>query len=305
MKQNKPKLIAIVGPTASGKSDLGSYLAKKYNGEIVSADSRQVYKWMDIGTGKVTEEEMDGIPHCLLDVAHPSRQFTVTQFKKKAKNVLKKIYKKEKLPFLVGGTGFYIEAVINDVNFPEVPPNKELRKKLEKLSVEELYKQLQKKDPRRSKTIQKENKRRLIRALEIIDTTGKWIPVANKRSPYDLLMIGLKVPREELDKRIKKRLDARLEEGMIEEVKELREKHNVSWKRLENFGLEYRWIARYLQGKVSREEMEEKLFVDIRKYARRQMTWFKRDNRIHWIELKNKNQPQKEAEQLVQNFLSN
>ncbi|MEX0869975.1 MAG: tRNA (adenosine(37)-N6)-dimethylallyltransferase MiaA, partial [Candidatus Spechtbacterales bacterium] len=308
MQNDQIKLITIVGPTASGKSDLAVYLAKKFNGEVVSADSRQVYKWMDIGTGKVTEEEMQSVPHHLLDVAHPSRQFTVKQYKEKAEEAIKKIHKKGRLPILVGGTGFYIDTVIYDTEFPEVPPNKELRHKLEKSSTEELFEVLKKKDPKRAQTIQKDNKRRLIRALEIIEATGEPVPdiavsgTAMSASPYDLLVIGIKVPQEELDIKIKKRLVARLKEGMIDEVKKLREKHNISWKRLENFGLEYRWIAQYLQKKVSREEMEEKLFTDIRKYSKRQMTWFKRDKNIKWLELREKKQLQEEADELVKNF---
>ncbi|MDX1535942.1 MAG: tRNA (adenosine(37)-N6)-dimethylallyltransferase MiaA [Candidatus Spechtbacterales bacterium] len=299
----KKKLIAIVGPTASGKTDLAVYIAKKFNGEVVSADSRQVYKWMDIGTGKATKEEMDGIPHYLLDVVHPKEQFTVAEFKEQAADAIKKIYKKNKLPIIAGGTGFYIQAVVDDINFPEVPPNQDLRKELDKYSTEKLFKILRKKDPRRAKTIQKENKRRLIRALEIIEETGNWVPVITKNTPYDLLIIGIKMPREKLDKRIKIRLDARFDEGMVKEVKNLHKKKKVSWKRLENFGLEYRWIARYLQDKISEEEMKEELYKDIKRYARRQMTWFKRDKRINWLELKTKDKLQKEADSLVEKFL--
>lgn len=301
----KDKLLVIVGPTASGKSDLAVFLAKKFNGEVISADSRQVYKYMDIGTGKVTKKEMGGIPHYMLDVAHPSRQFTVAQYKKKTEKIIRDIQKRGKLPILVGGTGFYIDSVVYNLEFPEVKANKELRNKLRNKSAEELFEILKRKDPRRAKTIEAKNKRRLIRALEIIEETGKPVPeTSNKiQATRDTLIIGIKVDKELLHERIEKRLYARLRQGMIAEVKKLREDVGVSWRRLENFGLEYRWIARYLRGKVSKEEMREELARDIKRYARRQMVWFKRNKNIKWITLENKKQLQKEAEDLVKIFV--
>lgn len=311
MKQVKQKLLVIVGPTASGKSDLAIHCAKKWNSEIISADSRQVYKGMSIGTGKVTKKEMQGIRHYLLDVAHPARQFTVVQYKKQAEAALQKIYKHGVAPILVGGTGFYIQAVLDDVLFPRVPPNKRLRKKLERLTATELFGMLKRKDPQRAKTIEQKNKRRLIRALEIIEKTGKPIPTNIKskkqEARWNILLLGIWMPNKILDKRIKTRLHARLNpptgENMIAEVKHLRARYRISWQRLENFGLEYRWIARYLQKQISHQEMEEKLYQDIKRYARRQMTWFKRDPRIIWIEYKNKTQLQKEADSLIKNWL--
>ena len=291
------KLLVIVGPNASGKSDLAVKLAKRFNGEVVSADSRQVYKGMDIGTGKITKEEMQGIPHHLLDVASPKRRFSVVQYQKKAIEAIKKIQRKGKLPILCGGTGFYVQAVVDGLVFPKVKPDWRFRKKLEQKSARELYKYLKKLDPERAKTIEKDNKRRLIRAIEIVLKTGKPVPKLQKQKLFDVLMIGIKRNKKELKERIRKRLKKRLKQGMIEEVKKLKES-GLSWKRLEEFGLEYRWIARYLQGKIDYQEMIEKLQKDIEDFAKRQMTWFKRDKRICWI------QNYKEAEKLVRKFLS-
>ena len=297
LARNHNKLVVIVGPNASGKSDLAVKLAKRFNGEVVSADSRQVYKGMEIGTGKITKEEMQGISHHLLDVASPKRRFSVVQYQKKAIEAIKKIQRKGKLPILCGGTGFYVQAVVDGLVFPKVKPDWRFRKKLEQKSARELYKYLKKLDPERAKTIEKDNKRRLIRAIEIVLKTGKPVPKLQKQKLFDVLMIGIKRNKKELKERIRKRLKKRLKQGMIEEVKKLKES-GLSWKRLEEFGLEYRWIARYLQGKIDYQEMIEKLQKDIEDFAKRQMTWFKRDKRICWI------QNYKEAEKLVRKFLS-
>jgi len=291
------KLIVILGPTASGKSGLAVKLAKKFNGEIISADSRQVYKGMDIGTGKVTKKEMEGIFHYLLDVVSPKRRFTVFQYRKLAINAINKILKKGKIPVLCGGTGFYIQAVVDGILIPEVPPDWKLRKKLEKKSLKELFFQLKKLDPKRAKKIDKKNPRRLIRALEVIIKTKKPIPALKKKPlPYPVLMLGIKKDFQTLKKLIKGRLLKRLKKGMIAEVKRLK-KSGVSWKRLEDFGLEYRWITKFLQKKISFLEMKEELQKDIEHFAKRQMTWFKRDQKIRWV----KNY--KEAEKLVKKFL--
>lgn len=291
----KPILV-ILGPTASGKSSLAVKIAKKFNGEVISADSRQVYKGMNLGTGKITKKEMEGIPHYLLDVASPKRKFTVVQYRKLALKALEKIFKKGKLPIICGGTGFYIQALIDGITIPPVPPDWKLRKKLEKKSVEELYELLKKLDKKRTKTIEKKNKRRLIRAIEIAKKLGKVPPLKKEPLPYPVLMLGIKKEKKELKKLIRKRLLKRIRQGMIAEVKKLK-KSGISWKRLEGFGLEYRWVARYLQNKISKKEMIEKLQKEIENYAKRQMVWFKKDKRIIWI----KNQ--KKAEKLVRDFL--
>ena len=312
MKKINKKLVVILGPTASGKSDLAVKIAKKlalskiegFNGfEIISADSRQVYKEMDIGTGKITKKEMQGIPHRLLDVASPKRRFTVFQYQKLAIEAINKIFRKGKIPILCGGTGFYIQAVVNGISIPEVKPDWKLRKKLDKKSPEELYQILKKLDPKRAKTIEPKNKRRLIRALEIVIKTKKPVPILKKQPlPCSILIIGIKKSFKALKKLIKKRLLKRFRQGMVLEVKKLR-KSGVSWKRLEEFGLEYRYIARYLQGKLNYQEMVRKLQKESEKFAKRQMIWFKRDTRILWTPATR--HPYRYAEKLARNFLEN
>jgi len=299
MQRKLQKLIVILGPTASGKTELAIKLAKKFGGEIVSADSRQVYRGMDIGTGKVTKKERQGIPHYLLDVASPKRKFTVAQYRKLASKTINKILKKEKIPFLVGGTGFYIQAVADGIVITEVKPDWKLRKELEKKSVVELYKILKKLDPRRAKTIERKNPRRLIRAIEIVMKTKRPVPPLKFQPlPYPVLMIGIKRDKKELQNLIKKRFFKWLRQGLIKEVVNLK-KLGLSWKRIEDFGIHYRVIARYLQNKIGDKEMIENSIREIQNYAKRQITWFKRDKRIHWV--KNQN----EAERLIINFLKN
>ena len=291
------KLVVILGPTASGKSELAIKLAKKFNGEIVSADSRQVYKSLDIGTGKVTKKEMKGIPHHLLDVASPKRRFTVAQYRKLALKAINKIFKKGKVPIFCGGTGFYIQAVVDGIIIPEVKPDWRLRSNLNKFPVEELYKILKKLDPRRAKTIEKKNPRRLIRAIEIVIKTKKPVPPFKKQPlPYPVLMIGIKKSPEELKKLIKKRFLKWLRRGLVKEIKNLNQS-GLSWKKIEDFGIHYQVIAQYLQRKLNYQEMIAKSLKELVDYVRRQMTWFKCDKRIHWV----KNY--QEAKKLIKKFL--
>jgi tRNA dimethylallyltransferase len=297
MKNNLPKLIVIAGPTASGKSDLAVWLAKKINGEIISADSRQVFIGMDIGTGKITKKEMQSIPHYLLDVASPKRRFTVTRFQKLANFAIKKILKKNKIPIICGGTGFYIQSIVDGLTFPQVKPDLDLRNKLEKKSTDQLFLMLSKKDSKRAKTIDRYNRRRLIRALEIVIKSKRPIPQLQKEQRFNVLFVGIKKEKEELNKRIEKRLLNRLDQGMIKEVKKLKAS-GVSYKKLYDFGLEYRYLSLYLQNKLSYQEMISLLQKEIEQYAKRQMTWFKKDKRIVWI--KNK----RELYSLVKNFLN-
>ena len=306
---SKSKLIVILGPTASGKTDLsiglalrlGSGQAKKKFGvngvEIVSADSRQVYKGMDIGSGKITKKEMAGIPHYLLDVANSKTRFSIAQYQKLALSAIKKIQDKNKIPFLVGGTGFYIQSVVDGVVIPEVKPNWKLRKKLEKLTTEQLFEKLKKIDPKRAEVIDKQNPRRLIRALEIVLKTGQPVPKLEGRAfQFSVLEIGIKKSPEELKKSIHKRLLKRLEKNaMINEVRRLHK--SLSWKRLEEFGLEYRFVAQYLQNKITYQEMIDYTQKESEHLVKKQLTWFKRNKKIHWV----KNQ--KEAEKLIKNFL--
>ncbi len=289
---NHKKLIVILGPTASGKTELSIKLAKKFNGQIVSADSRQIYKGIDIGTGKITKKEMEGIPHYLLDVASPKRKFTVTQYQKLANKAINKIHKEKGIPFLVGGTAFYIQSIVDGIIIPEVGPNWKLRKELEKKTSEELFKMLKKLDPRRSKTIERHNKRRLIRAIEIIKKTKKPVPLLIKKPQFDVLILGTK--KNNLKELIKKRLSKRLKQGMVAEVKNL----NLSWKRLKEFGLEYRNIALYLKKKITYQEMVDNIQKESEQFAKRQMTWFKKDKRIKWIK------DYKESKKLVKDFIA-
>ncbi|MBL7142083.1 MAG: tRNA (adenosine(37)-N6)-dimethylallyltransferase MiaA [Candidatus Pacebacteria bacterium] len=291
------KLIVILGPTASGKSDLAVKIARKIKAEVISADSRQVYKGMDIGSGKITKKEMKGIPHHLLNVASPKKRFTVSQYQILAKKAINKVLKKGKIPILCGGSGFYIQAVIDGIAIPEVKPDYTLRIKLEKFTTEELFKELKKLDKERAKNIDKNNRRRLIRALEIAIKTKKPIP-SLKKNPlaYPVLIIGIQKEKEELKKLIQKRLSKRLKQGMIEETKKLH-KSGISWQRLEEFGLEYRFIAQYLQNKINYEEVVERIQKESEQFVKRQMTWFKRDKRINWI----KNYS--EVEKLIKEFI--
>ncbi len=281
------KTLIILGPTATGKSDLAVFLAKKLNGEVISADSRQVYRELDIGTGKITEKEMKGVKHHLLDVADPRKAFSVAEYVKQAEIAMSDIAKRGKLPIVCGGTGFYIQALIDGLVLPDVPPNNSLRKKFAKLSTVELCGRLKKLDSVRFKTIDRKNPRRLIRAIEIATALGRVPILAKKIGKYDPIFIGLNLPPAELKDRIRKRLIKRIKKGMVTEVLRLHA-HGLSWKKLDELGLEYRYVSRYLQGKLSKDEMIEKLNTEIRHYAKRQMTWFKKDKRIKWFEPKDR-----------------
>ena len=282
MKNNNRKIVVVVGPTASGKSGFAVKLAKKIKGEVISADSRQVYKGLNIGTGKITKKEMMGIPHHLLDVVSPKRIFTVTQYRKLTLKAIQDIWKRGNTPILCGGTGFYIQSVIDGINIPNVKPNSKLRRELNKESAEELFQQLKKKDPERARTIDARNKVRLVRALEIVDSLGS-VPML-KKNPIKstVLMIGIKRGGDELKKLIHNRLIKRLKNGMVEEVQKLHS-NGLSWDRLHDLGLEYRYIALLLQKRITKKELVEILEREIRHYAKRQMTWFKKDKRINWI----------------------
>lgn len=290
------RIVVILGPTASGKSSFAINLAKKFNGEIISADSRQVYMGMDIGTGKISKNEQKLVKHYLLDVASPKKQFTVADFKKLGTKAIAQIEKKKKIPFLVGGTAFYIYSLIDDWNIPDVSPNKKLRNQLRNKSTAQLFQILKKIDPRRAGNIDAHNPARLMRAIEIAKALGKVPSLTPGPSTLNPLFLGIRKDQNALYKLIDKRLEERLKDGMVNEVKKLH-KLGVSWKRLETFGLEYRFIALYLQNKISYDDMVMQLKSAIHKFSKRQMTWFKRDSRIQWI----KNQ--KQAEKLIKNYL--
>lgn len=289
------KLVVILGPTASGKTALSIKLAKKFKGEIVSADSRQIYKGMDIGTAKVTKKEMKNVPHYLLDVASPKRRFSVVQYQKLAFRAIRRILEKNKIPFLVGGSPFYIYAVVEGWVFPQLKADQKLRKRLEKKSVKKLFNILKKLDPKRAAQIEKKNKRRLVRAIEIAKILGK-VPQLEKNPQLDCLLIGIKKSKKELKELIKKRFSKWIKRGFIREVRKLK-KSGLSFEKIEEFGLHYRCATHYLQGKMNYNEMMEKSLNELENYSKRQMTWFKRDKRIKWV----KNQG--EVEKLIREFL--
>jgi len=281
MNNVKPKIIVILGPTASGKTGLAVKLAYKFNGEIVSADSRQVYKGMDIGTGKdLKDYKVKGIKikHHLIDVVLPNTKFDLAKYQKLAFKAIDDILKRGKLPIIVGGTGLYLQAVVDNYKLSSANHNKELRGKLEKLPIEKIFALIKKANPKMAARINnsdKHNKRRLIRYMEILaGDTSFTAKSGDKR--YDALIIGLKKPKEELERRINKRLIDRLEkEDMVGEVERLH-KEGISWKRLQSFGLEYKFISQYLLGKMDYDEMVGKLFIASRQFAKRQMVWFRR-----------------------------
>lgn len=285
------KLLVIVGPTASGKSDLAVRLAKQFDGEVISADSRQVYKSLDVGTGKITIAEMQGVPHHLLDVASPLRKFTVERYKKLAAKAIADIAKRGKVPIICGGTGFYIDALVDGIVFPDVPPNPKLRAELAKIGKKDpsaLFAQLKELDPERAEVIDPHNLRRVIRAIEIASALGK-VPKISTESPgvgarsYNPIFIGINPDAETLRTKIQTRLIDRIEkQGMIEEARAL-QAGGLSWKRMEELGLEYRYLALFLQQKITREEMIERLGFEIWHYAKRQLAWFKRNKRIQWF----------------------
>lgn len=341
------KIIVILGPTASGKTSLGVKLAHKFNGEIISADSRQVYKGMDVGTGKDLKEynfkitnyklsplrrdpalnkynKVAGqitnkiqnlkskksksrfikIPYHLINVVSPKTEFNLAKYQKLALKAIDDVLRRGKTPIIVGGTGLYLQALIDGYALSEVKPDKALRARLEKKTVEQLFAMLEKIDSDFAKTVNesdRKNKRRLIRYLEI---KGSKSPrgLLEPLRKYDFLLIGLTWPKEVLEKRIYKRLIERLEkEDMIGEVERLH-KQSVSWKRLESFGLEYKFISLHLQGKLEYDEMVERLFIAIRQFAKKQMTWFRRWERqgrkIEWVK------DSKETRKLVSEFLN-
>ncbi|MCH7598015.1 tRNA (adenosine(37)-N6)-dimethylallyltransferase MiaA [Patescibacteria group bacterium] len=273
-------IIVIVGPTATGKSALAVHLAKKFYGEIISADSRQIYRGLDIGTEKITEKEMGGIPHHLLSIADPKHRYTVTDFKHDATEAVRYIVQKGKLPIVVGGTGFYIQALVDGIDFPSVPPNPVLRKTLGAKTVDELVRNLQKLDPARVDTIDVKNRRRLVRAIEIAKATGQVPPIHSKPN-YNALFIGLLIDRDQLRSRINKRLAGTLKKGLVEETKKLLDV--LPHERINELGLEYRIVTRFIRDEITEEETRKLLEYELWHYAKRQMTWFKRDKRILWF----------------------
>ena len=313
----KQKIIVVVGPTASGKSDFGVVLARKLGGEVVSADSRQVYRGLNAGSGKITKKEMRGVKHYCLDIVSPKKIFTAKDYERCAQQAIADIAKKNKIPVIVGGTGFYIDVALGRVQLADVPPNFALRKKLAKKSALQLFAFLKKLDPKKAKNIDAKNPVRLIRAIEVLLGNQctpfthsrrasarlrgfrSFLPLASlvdraKKGekpvhgaigfPNNILWLGIKRSPEELKKRIERRLIKRMPH-IIREVKKLRD-DGVSWKRLFDLGLEYRYVSLYLQKKLDKKTMAQQLETAIRHYAKRQMTWFRRNKKIHWVNTK-------------------
>lgn len=289
----KPKVIVIVGPTASGKTDVSIELAKKINGEIISADSMQIYKYMNIGTAKPTEEEMQGIKHYMLDVVEPDETFNVSKYKKMAEEAIEEILSKGKTPIIVGGTGLYVNTLVNGIEFLEVEGDTKYREMLVKKGLEEgaevLHNELKKVDPESAEVIDANNIRRVARALEIYKTTGKTKTQldleSRKEVKFDYLMFGLDWEREVLYSRINQRVDIMVKSGLIEEVKWLMQNYKISSTAMQ--GIDYKEVIEYLNVDITFEEMVEKLKIETRHYAKRQLTWFRRDNRIKWVTKEN------------------
>ena len=295
------KLVVILGTNASGKSGLGIELALKFGAEIVSADSRQVFKGLDLGSGKVTKEEMKGVPHFLLDVAAPGDFFSLMDYQKLAYEAIDDIVSRGKTAFLVGGTGLYVNAVVDGYNLTDAPVDEELRKKVEAMSLNELQDLITEKCSIGGipENLDMSNKRRLERAAEKL-LMGKPLNLESVKR-YDTLCLGVTWERQKLYKRIEERLDRRLEQGMIEEVENLM-KQGVSDDFLYKLGLEYRYIMMYLRGRFdSKEAFREKLFMEIRHLAKEQMTWFRKRQDITWLDMEG--DPINQAEGLISNFL--
>lgn len=292
MMKKRP-LVILTGPTASGKTELSISLAEKINGEIISADSIQVYKYMDIGSAKVTSEEMRGIKHYLIDELYPDEEFNIFIFKEKAEKYIEEIYKKGKIPIIAGGTGFYIQALLYDIKFNEEENDFEYRKKLEELAEknggEFLHKMLQEIDPESASSIHFNNIKRVIRALEYKHITGEKISDHNEEqkrneSPYDFKYFVLNRNRDELYERINKRVDIMMENGLIDEVKSLIER-GYGRELVSMQGIGYKEIAAYLNGEMDLESAISILKRDTRHFAKRQLTWFRREKEVNWIEI--------------------
>ena len=297
-----PKLIVLLGPTASGKSGLGITLARRFHGEIISADSRQVYRGLDIGTAKVTPAEQAIVLHHMLDVADPREVYTVAQYQRDAIAVINDILKRGNQPFLVGGSPHYIQAVVDHLDIPRIKPQPELRAQLEKRPLSELLEQLEELDPQSAAAIDRNNPRRVIRALEVCLISGKPFSQQRKMAEplYQSLLLGIEWPREVLYHRIDARVDERMQQGMVQEVQRLLDK-GISDERLEALGLEYRYITRLLKGAFENEnEMVRRLKYAIHDFTRRQLTWFRKDKRIVWVNGGDWDQ----AEEVVRDFLS-
>ena len=287
----KEKVIVICGPTASGKTALSIELAKKINGEIISADSMQIYKDMDIGTAKPTKEEMQGIKHYLLDFVSPEERYSVAQYKQDAKAAIKEIIAKGKTPIIVGGTGLYIDSLIYEIEYSDIKIDEDYRKQLEKIveekGLDELYKMAMKIDPIAMEKISLNDKKRIMRVLEIYKSTGKTKTQQEEESrknpvEYDYKVFAINWDREILYKRINKRVDLMIEQGLIDEVRNILKKYDKFPTAMQ--GLGYKEVMDYINGIYTKEEMIEKIKMETRRYAKRQLTWFRKNKQTIWLE---------------------
>lgn len=292
------KVIFVVGPTASGKTDLGIFLAQKFNGEVVSADSRQVYKEMNIGTAKPSLVPGD-VAHHLLDVVSPSEIYTLADFKKQAESAIADILDRGKLPIVVGGTGLYIWSLVDNLDIPSAGPDQNLRESLNGKSLEDLVEMLKELDFDSYEIVDLKNKRRVLRALEVAISTGEsFAKQTTKSAPlYDCLQIGINLEREVLYKRINNRIDQQIEQGLVEETQELIKKYLFDLPSMSSLG--YRQITQFLRGDIGKDEMLENFKRDTRHYAKRQLSWFRRDKRIVWVDADDKFS----VEKMVKDFL--
>ena len=288
---NKPKVIVICGPTASGKTSLSIELAKRINGEIISCDSMQIYKDMNIGTAKVTEEEMQGIQHYLIDFVSPDIRYSVANYKNDAEKAIKIIINKGKIPIIVGGTGLYVDSLIYGIEYPEIKFDEKYREKLEKEANEKgleiLYNKAKKIDEQAMQKISPNDRKRIMRVLEIYHATGKTkteqeIESRKKDIKYDYKVFAINIDREKLYERINKRVDEMIEKGLIEEVKKLQKKYNHFPTAMQ--GLGYKEVVEYLQNEISKDEMIEKIKQESRRYAKRQLTWFRKNKQTRWLD---------------------
>ncbi len=295
----KAKVIVILGPTATGKTSLSIDIAKRYGGEIISADSRQVYRQLDIGSAKVTTEEMENIPHHMIDIADLQRRYTAQEFVEQASEHIADILARKKTPIICGGTGMYIDSLVFGQSFPNVPPNTKLRIELEKYSIDELVKRLRSVNPKQYKNIDLNNRVRIIRAIEISEALGS-IPKRKQVNRYNCLFIGLDLPRDQHQKIIQQRIVDRLEKQNMLEEERLLLKSGIEHKRLQELGLEYRYMSWYLLGEISYQEMIDQLTTKTVQFAKRQRTWFRRNKKIYWF---NPITEKKEIDRKIKTFI--
>ena len=295
----KNKVIVILGPTASGKSQLALKLAQKFNGFIISADSRQIYQKMNIATAKPSQADRQLIPHFMIDIVKPGKNFSVAEYQQQVFKILHANLrsKQPKLPFIVGGTGLYIQAMVDNLNIPRAAPDENLRQKLAKKSAAWLLAKLEKVDPISCQKISANNKRRLIRALEVYEKTGQPFSAWQNKgeSEFEFLQIGLKLDRQKLYQRINERMEKMITTGLVEEVKNLRKKYDQKLPSMS--GLGYKEIGLYLDSKINLPEAINLLKRNTRHYARKQISWFSRDKKIKWVE------SYKQAEKIVKDFV--